>query len=130
MTDYKPPKEGPYEEFYENGQLERKGTWTRAGRDGLFEQFFPNGQIKYRGMYINGSAEGTHEDYMKEDSLERVVLNYKDNMYNGLYEQFYENGQLERRGNYFEDEEVGEWEYFDENGKKTATLTEDFPDNW
>ena len=90
MTDYKPPKEGPYEEFYENGQLERRGTWTRAGRDGLFEQFFPNGQIKYRGMYINGSAEGTHEDYMKEDSLERIDCNYKDNMFKGLYEQFYE----------------------------------------
>ena len=72
LCTFKPPKEGPYEEFYENGQLERRGTWTRAGRDGLFEQFFPNGQIKYRGMYINGSAEGAHEDYMKEDSLERI----------------------------------------------------------
>ena len=44
MTDHKPPKEGPYEEFYENGQLHQKGNFKNGKLEGLSETFRENGQ--------------------------------------------------------------------------------------
>ena len=36
-------KEGPYELYYENGQLKRKTSFKNDRYDGLFEEYYENG---------------------------------------------------------------------------------------
>ena len=41
----------------------------------------------------------------------------------GLVEYFHDNGSLQSRGYYLDDAKEGEWEYFDEDGNFTHSVT-------
>ena len=62
---------GPFEEFYENGQLECKGNWKDGYKhDGLWEYYHEDGQLWARENYKNGKREGLVESFYDAD-LER-----------------------------------------------------------
>ena len=67
---------GPYEWFYENGQLKHRRNYKNGKIDGLLESFHKNGQLRNRQNFKNG---------------QRV---------DGLFEIFYPDGQLEYKRNY------------------------------
>ena len=71
-------RQGLYESFYENGQLEERYTFKNDELDGLFKKFNRDG-----------------------DLIERCT--YKDGLKQGLYESFDENGQLEQKCMYKDD---------------------------
>ena len=50
--------DGPYEEYYENGQLQERGTLKDGEQDGLLELFYENGQFRYSVNYIDGKEDG------------------------------------------------------------------------
>ena len=47
-------KDGLVEEFYDNGQLKKKGNYKNGERDGLHETYYDNGQIGIKENYKNG----------------------------------------------------------------------------
>ena len=65
-------EDGPFEWFYDNGQLMTRENYKDDKLDGLRERFYDNGQSETRG-------------------------NLKDNEKFGLWESFYDNGQLRDR---------------------------------
>ena len=79
------PPDGPYESYYENGQLQVKGTYKDGELDGLVETYHENGQLSERGTYPDGP-----------------------------FEMYYENGQLDTKGTYKDGERCGEWLDFSE----------------
>ena len=52
------PPDGPYESYYENGQLEEKGTYKDGELDGPFELYNDNGQLYEKGTYKDGERCG------------------------------------------------------------------------
>jgi antitoxin component YwqK of YwqJK toxin-antitoxin module len=68
-------KHGYWEEYYDNGQLMRKGNFVNGNRDGYWEEYRPNGQLLWKGNYVNGNLDG-------------------------YWEWYYSNGQLMSKGNY------------------------------
>ena len=66
------PLNGPYEMFYENGQLEFRGTYKDGKGEGFREVFYENGQLRIKG-------------------------NLKDGELDGLWKWFHDNGQLRIR---------------------------------
>ena len=50
--------DGRSEEYYENGQLKTKGSYTGGKRDGMWEEYYENGQLKTKRSY-NASTGDT-----------------------------------------------------------------------
>ena len=48
------PPDGPYETYYDNGQLQEKGTYAAGEFDGPFEDYRENGSLQGRGTYNMG----------------------------------------------------------------------------
>ena len=44
--------DGPYESYYENGQLEEKSTYVAGEPDGPVEFYYENGQLQQRGTFV------------------------------------------------------------------------------
>ena len=55
------PITGIVEEFYNDGQLERRENRIDGKRDGLRESFHENGQLRIRQNYIDGKVDGLSE---------------------------------------------------------------------
>ena len=49
---------GPYEDYYENGQLEKKSTYVAGERDGPYESYHGNGQLWQKGTYVADEVNG------------------------------------------------------------------------
>ena len=80
-----PPPQGPFEAYYDNGQLSSKVIYKDGQRDGPYEFYHNNGQLGLKMTYKDGEPE------------------------DGLFESYDENGQLMARGNWHMDKECGEW---------------------
>ena len=50
--------DGPWEEYYENGQLMTKGTYKDGDRAGGWEEYYENGQLKMKRTYNAGGGDG------------------------------------------------------------------------
>ena len=85
-------KDGPYETYYENGQLKQKGSLKDGAEYGPYEIHYENGQLKEKGSVKDG------EEY-------------------GPYEVHYENGQLKDKGSYKGAKRDGHWESYGEKGQ-------------
>ena len=79
-----PPPDGPYEGYYDNGQLWERVTYEDGERDGLYEGYYNNGLLGSKVTYKNGKWDGPYESY-------------------------HEDGQLLSKGTYKDWEKCGEW---------------------
>lgn len=57
--------DGPFEEYYENGQLKEKCTYKDGLQDGLCEQYNKNGQLSAKYTYRSGILNGPCEFYQE-----------------------------------------------------------------
>ena len=49
-------KNGLYESFHPNGQLESKGNYKNGNLDGLYEYYYGDGQLESKVCYKNGES--------------------------------------------------------------------------
>ena len=77
-------EDGPYETYYENGQLQQKGTYAAGELDGPYENYHDNGELEQKGTYVAGERHGP-------------------------WEFCNSNGELDMEGTYNMDGECGEW---------------------
>ena len=136
---------GPFETYYDTGQLKRRSTrkdtfdvgpvevWHKNGQksaeftnnelgntEGEFKTWYPNGQLHTTGTTVNGRLVGVHETYFDNGQLEMRTV-YPDTWKGNEHpieprERFYPNGQIRSI------------EPYDENGIKNGTETEWFED--
>ncbi|MBR6412849.1 MAG: toxin-antitoxin system YwqK family antitoxin [Alphaproteobacteria bacterium] len=119
-------RQGPYEEYYENGQLEIKCIYKDGKIDGPYEEYYENGQLCIKCTYRDGEFRGLYEEYY-ENGQPRRRCTFKDGEFNGSYEEYYENGQLRRKGNFKDGKVDGSYEEYYENGQleRKCTFKED-----
>ena len=86
--NYVEGKEGPYESYYQNGQLNTRVT---PGRDEV--TYYENGQLESRENYKNGISDGLQEGFYDNGQLRAKGLT-KDGKQEGLWEVFFENVKL------------------------------------
>ena len=107
------PPDGPFETYYENGQLWTKGTYKDgqivavAELDGLFERYHPNGQL-WRKSFREGGVS-MYESYYENGQLSLRATSNKENMNHGPYENYYESGQVREKGTFNMGERCGQW---------------------
>ena len=51
-------KNGRYETYHENGQLQFRGIYVAGKPDGPFESYYENGQLKQKGTLVAGKQCG------------------------------------------------------------------------
>ena len=91
-----PNAPGKYEEFHPNGQIKISGINDDNGkRTGLWQSFYENGIKWSESYYVNGKRDG--------HSI-----------------TFFPNGKVRYIGEYKNDKQIGEWEFYDEEGKLTS----------
>jgi len=79
---------GVYERYYQNGQLEEKGSFDSGKRHGSWQKFFINGKMEYSGNYSAGKKVGDWKYYFPDGKLEAV-------------EKFTKAGDLVQRTSFF-----------------------------
>ena len=99
-----PPPDGPFETYYENGQLEEKGTYKDGVQDGPFETYYENGQLWSKGTYKDGQIVGISD-------------------MDGLFERYWPNGNLRRKS--FREGGIDMYESGLENGQLVSKTTTD-----
>jgi len=63
-------KEGPYREWYENGQIKFVGTLKNGLRYGLCKSWYRNGQIEEESNWLNGQLHGNVKYWSQQGRLQ------------------------------------------------------------
>ena len=130
-------EDGPFEHYWENGQILEKGTIKKGVLDGPYMLYYENGQLYQEAsfdldkcvsnnlFFQNGElmSEGTcgtkARFYFSDGSL-RCTMNYKDLKKHGSSKCFYPNGDLSAKENFSNDEKDGKFQYFAPSGHISA----------
>ena len=64
-------RDGFWESYYENGQLNWKGSYKDDCLDGPWEYYYDNGQLSYKGNYIGGKEDGIFEHYKENGKFHK-----------------------------------------------------------
>ena len=123
--------DGPYEEYYENGQLKAKGTIRDGEVEGRWEEYYENGRLMTKGTMKDGEPDGPYEHYDENGQLQTKGT-MKDGEVEGPWEEYYENGQLMTKRTYRAGGYDGPYERYDENGQLQlkGTYRDGVVDGW
>jgi antitoxin component YwqK of YwqJK toxin-antitoxin module len=62
-------KEGYWEIYWENGNLDYRGNYVAGKEDGIWESYFSNGEFYSKGFYVAGKKYGYWEFYNSNGDL-------------------------------------------------------------
>ena len=109
-------KQGLYERYHENGQLDIKCTYKDGEYDGLYESYYENGQPCKKCTYKDGEYNGPEELYYENGQL-YIKSIHKDGKPEGQYEVYYDNGQLKEKCSYKNGKLDGPYKMFWDNAQ-------------
>jgi antitoxin component YwqK of YwqJK toxin-antitoxin module len=104
-------KDGPWKEFYPNGNVKSTGIYDKGKRTGEWKFFHPNGQLEQIGSYNkDGKEDGIWTWYYATGSLLR-----EDTYFNGKNDghsvEYDESGEIVAEGEYIEGNREGKWKF-------------------
>lgn len=111
------------EDYYNNGQLQMKGTLlTRRPdiRDGEFKFYDKNGNLIEKGTYKGDLKHGEYIFYYKNGNKE-LVENWNHGVQHGEIAAYQEDGTISYKGSYKNGKRYGKWIYYDFFGKEDET---------
>jgi antitoxin component YwqK of YwqJK toxin-antitoxin module len=85
-------------------------------KNGKFETFYLDGQLEGTGSIINNKNEGEWKYYYKSGQIECKGYFFND-LPGGRWEYYYENGKLKSAGEYAQGKMIGLWSFYDKKGK-------------
>ena len=89
-------KQGYWEQYFNNGKLESKGTYKNDNEEGMWEWYYENGELGSVGLCINDKRNGIWRFYRENGKLD-VKGSYEDDKKNGLWEFYHPNGGLKSK---------------------------------
>lgn len=91
--------------------------------DGKYTEWYPGReQVKISGRYDENKGRTGIWKYYSPEGVELSVTVYMNGLRDGHTVVKHPNGALHYTGEYYEDERVGEWKFYDENGELTETI--------
>ncbi|NRA10647.1 MAG: hypothetical protein HRT57_01675 [Crocinitomicaceae bacterium] len=87
--------------------------------NGIHTEYYPEGKkIKLKGLVDNDNKRQGVWDYFAKNGIQLSMMEYRDGLKQGVFFQRYKTGVIRRTGNYKQDQQVGEWVQYDENGTR------------
>ncbi|MCK9612414.1 MAG: hypothetical protein PHR81_00220 [Bacteroidales bacterium] len=104
-------KQGPWKEYFDNGQVEGEGIYANSLKQGQWNYYFRSGKIEQKGTYNkNGKPEGRWIWYYESGNVRREEY-YKNGLYDGKHLELSDSEKVIVSGEYVEGEEEGPWIY-------------------
>jgi antitoxin component YwqK of YwqJK toxin-antitoxin module len=100
-------KQGYWETYWENGEIESKGNYVNNIQDGYWEDYWSNGGLYYKGSFKNGRVDGPWEYYNRNGNMSSKY-NYSNGKKNGVNIDYDENGEILLKGIYKNDQLIEE----------------------
>lgn len=114
-------RQGPWKEFYENGELHGEGAFVNNKKVGKWSYYYRDGQKEQTGSYNNaGNPEGTWKWYYESGNLKREEQ-MKNGLSDGSMQELTDSGKVIIKGQYIDGEEDGEWFYEVNDDKVTGS---------
>ena len=113
-------KAGIWVEFYCNGNMRNKLTFTNGRPDGYAIMFHENGKISEEGNWKNNRWVGNYKLYYENGQVQHEFVFGPNGKREGQQKYFYENGQLAIEGNFANGKESGLIKEYYENGDVKA----------
>lgn len=111
IVDDEGMRDGPWKEFYEDGQLRSEGVYRNGNRIGKWRFYHPDGALEQEGNYNNqGNTNGLWKWYYANGLLLREE-NFLNGNSEGIFTEYDENGNVIIQGEYVEGLEEGFWKY-------------------
>jgi antitoxin component YwqK of YwqJK toxin-antitoxin module len=117
--------QGPWKEYFANGQLQSQGEYLNSKRIGDWVFYYPNGKIEQKGKYDKkGKAQGAWKWYYESGNILREE-NYRNNLQDGLMTEYSDDGKVITKGEYVDGQKEGPWmmelaEYREEGSYKNG----------
>lgn len=86
-------KQGIWQWWYDNGQLQEKGQYKHGIKIGTWKQWHSNGQLEYLCSFENGKENETCQEWHSNGQLSSKAK-YIDGKIEGNYQEWHSNGQL------------------------------------
>jgi antitoxin component YwqK of YwqJK toxin-antitoxin module len=111
IVDDEGMRDGPWKEFYENGQLRSEGVYRNGNRIGKWRFYHANSSLEQEGSYNNqGNTDGLWKWYYDDGLLLREE-NFLNGNSEGIFTEFDERGNVIIQGEYVDGLEEGLWKY-------------------
>ena len=88
-------------------------TDAKGRRQGPWRDFYPNGQLRYEGQFKNDKCKGVFKYYDEQGNL-KATNEFDKSGEKALNKIFAPNGKMVATGYYLNQKKEGEWKYFDE----------------
>ncbi len=125
FTSGKP--DGYAQMFHENGKISEEGNWKNNRWVGNYKLYYENGQVQHEFVFNpNGKREGA-QTYYFENGQKAIEGNFTNGKEAGLIKEYFENGDIKAEKN-FADGNVGEIKEF-EPKKPMVVKSENPADN-
>jgi antitoxin component YwqK of YwqJK toxin-antitoxin module len=110
---------GYWEKYYENRQLEARGTLINGVSDGEIKGWFQNGKLQIIQHVKKTMLDGQQMDYY-ENGSQKTIQHYKMGVRDGRQIAYYENGKLQLDANVKDGNLDGERKIYSKDGKLTS----------
>lgn len=105
--------------YDESGEMVYEAHFVNNQMHGLIKGIVSGeGRYWYETYYKNGKKEGESKTFYFPRKTLRSIEFYKKDVLDGKSETYYENGKIKAKGNYKEGKKVGNWYFYNENGKE------------
>ena len=105
--------------FSNAGPLKEEFTYKHGLLHGRATAWHENGQLRRRGYYSKGQITGKWE-FWDEKGHKTVEAHYNHDELNGAYISYYSNGQIREKGQFTGNRRTGEWLYYNEIGQPVS----------
>jgi antitoxin component YwqK of YwqJK toxin-antitoxin module len=101
-------KEGVWESHYENGQLQRKETYSQGVLNGLYAEGAEKGVLTLEGKYADGLKTGQWTSRQDDGTLSTETT-FEQDKRNGPYASYHADGKPRQKGAFQDDLAAGPW---------------------
>ncbi|MDX2172715.1 MAG: toxin-antitoxin system YwqK family antitoxin [Bacteroidota bacterium] len=103
-------------EYYCNGNMRNKLTFTNGKPDGYAQMFHENGKISEEGNWKNNRWVGNYKLYYENGQVQHEFVFNPNGKREGAQKYYYDNGQIAIEGNFTNGKEAGLIKEYYENG--------------
>ena len=129
-------KNGPYESYFENGQLKKVGQCENGKRIGDWKDYYSDGNLRREYSYTKGEKNKELKSYFKDGNIHFETKNeggiyirkcyfnsgkleYEQQLENGYFKNYYKDGTLKVLSNYKDGQLHGLWtQYYPDSSKE------------
>ena len=109
-------KNGLYQAYYDNGEVQEKSFYKDGKLDGERMLYFDNGGVEISEAYVEGVMTGPYKVYYKSGQVQ-LEQNFENGQLTGTSIKYHENGKLAEEVSFVDGEENGPFKEYYPNGE-------------